>query len=298
MKPVYAIVLVLLCALPAASLQTPAAINRAKVADFYGTAEKRVGKTPERWVSVVMGDLLPPDSAVRTSAHAAILLQMPDKHSIRLGENTFLELKEVGQSRSYSFQLITGEIWSFVNKALKPAKYEVETPSTVLGVTGTVFNIAYDREKNVSRVSVNEGTVSLRQGAVTQSVAKGFETRIRPNQLQRARVLEQGPATQKVWKTLLAHENFTKPDATPKLNKDLEKTLAALKKKQEEAIAKQEEAAEKKAAQDAAKKAAQDAATQKATQQAAQKAARDAAQKAAQDAAAQKAAQKTAQKKK
>jgi hypothetical protein len=217
--PVLAI-LVLITAITASAAQQPAA-DRARVVDAYGQVQKRVSRTPEQWTAVVTGDLLPPDSAVRTGERSAILLQTPDRHSIRIGSATTLELKEVGKGNSYAFQLIAGEIWSFVNKARKPARFEVDTPTAVLGVRGTVFNIAHDVGSNESTVSVDEGIVSLNQGGVTQAVEKGYEMRVRPNQLRQARAAKHSQATKDMWKVVL-RENWAKASSTPKLNRDAE----------------------------------------------------------------------------
>jgi len=220
-------------------------VDRAKVADSYGKAEKRLTKGPDRWAAIAAGDLLAPDSAVRTTEHAGILLVMPDKHTIRVGENTNLELKEVGANNSYYFQLIGGEIWSFVNKARKPTKYEVETPSTVLGVSGTLFNISHNRNSGVSDMSVDDGVVSLRQGQVTQTVAKGFATRVRRNQLAQAKVVKQDPATKQMWKLLRAKESWTKPAANPKISQDTETEVRSLKQEHEKVVQQQQPTAAK-----------------------------------------------------
>ena len=73
----------------------------------------------------------------------------------------------MGQNNSATISsFIEGEIWSFVNKARKPTKYEVETTSTVLGVSGTLFNISHNRSTPTSLdMSVADGVVSLRQGS-------------------------------------------------------------------------------------------------------------------------------------
>jgi hypothetical protein len=93
-----------------------------------------------------------------------VLLVFSDKHAFRIGQRAEVQLKELGQSSSYSFELLGGQIWSFVNKARKPAKYEVETPSTVLGVSGTLFSVDHNSQTNESEISVADGEVSARQG--------------------------------------------------------------------------------------------------------------------------------------
>jgi hypothetical protein len=235
--------LVLLLPLPALA-QAPAAppADRATVADAYGDAQKRVSDAPERWVAVAVGDLLPPNSAVKTAGRAGMLLVLPDKHAIRVGENTRLELKEVGENRSYYFQLIEGEIWSFVNRALRPAKYEVETPSTILGVSGTLFGISFNKGTGESEMSVAAGVVSARQGAVTRAVTRGLALRVRPDQMQHAFAVRQDKSTEQMWKVFVSRETWMRPTAAPKIAKEIEADMRALRREHERAIQRQEQA--------------------------------------------------------
>lgn len=227
MKNISAAVIFLFLVGLTARAQQPTA-DRAKVADSYGQTQKRVSRTPERWAALATGDLLPPDSAVRTGEHSAVLLQMINGHAIRVGPSSTVELKEVGNNSSYSFQLIAGEIWSFVNKARRPTRYEIDTPTAVLGVRGTVFHVDYDGSANDSLVSVNEGTVALTQGGVTQSVEKGYQIRVRRNQLARARIIKHSPATQRMWKVVL-RENWARENGKAKLDHQTEGELIRLR---------------------------------------------------------------------
>jgi hypothetical protein len=247
-KPIFAIFY--LCFAAVAAIAQQPSTDRAKVADAYGQTQKRVSRTPERWAPIVVGDLLAPDSAVRTGEHSAVLVQMINGHSIRVGPSSTVELKEVGANSSYSFQLIAGELWSFVNKARRPTRYEVDTPTAVLGVRGTIFHVDYDGTANDSLVSVNEGTVSLTQGAVTQSVEKGYQIRIRRNQLARARVVKHTVATQQMWKVVL-RENWAREGGRAKLDNTAEAELIRLKLQERAAAAR---AARQEARQEAIEK--------------------------------------------
>jgi hypothetical protein len=234
-------------------LAQQAPLDRAKVLDTYGRAQKRVSQTPERWMPIAAGDLLPPDSAVRTFLRSAILLQTADRHTIRVGASTTLELKDVGKNNAYAFQLISGEIWSFVNKAKKPAKFEVDTPTAVLGVRGTVFHMRFNQNTMESAVSVNEGTVSLSQNGAKQDVESGYEMNVRPGQLAQARAAKQSMGTQRMWKAVLK-ENWVSANTTPKLDREADTELvAARQQEREEARA---AAQEEKAARRGAKAAA------------------------------------------
>jgi len=217
-------------ALTATAAQTAGA--RTRVADAYGKAEKRLSVTDTKWTPINVSDLLGPDATIRTGDNAAVILVFPDKHAFRIGEGAEVRLKEVGQNRSYSFELIKGEVWSFVNKAKKPAKYEVETPSTVLGVSGTLFSVDHDPGADESEVSVAEGEVNMRQGGATHRIGKGFMTRLRRGQVDPARLEQHNDSIRQMWEHLQQSENWTKGSDAPKLNKQTEQRLRTLKQAQ------------------------------------------------------------------
>jgi len=219
----------------------PALAEGATVADAYGAVQKRVTETPENWVPLSVGDLLPAGSAVRTSEHAGLLLLMPGRHALRVGENTRIELKEVGRDRSYFIRLIGGEIWSFVNKAMKPTRYEVETPSTILGVSGTLFSISFIPGTKESDISCDEGVVSLRQGEAVRSVSRGFAVRVHPDRLGQAWVWRQDQAMRRMWTLFRSREKWTRPGAAMKINRALEADVRTLRQEHERQVQRQQE---------------------------------------------------------
>jgi hypothetical protein len=91
------------------------------------------------------------------------LLQLAGGHMFRVGENTKVILKELGKDKSFSFQVLAGNIWSAVRTLNQPTKYEVETPSAVAGVSGTVFAVFHDLATGQTTVSTNKGTVNVQQ---------------------------------------------------------------------------------------------------------------------------------------
>jgi len=200
---------------------------QARVSDAVGTVEKKVSSSAQ-WQTVSVGDVLSPDTSLRTGTNSAILLAFPDRHVVRIGEYSELRLRELGQNSSYSFQLLNGQIWSFVNKAKKPAKYDVETPSTVLGVSGTLFHVNHDTQTNESNISVADGVVSVGRGSAVQRVQKGFQTRVRQGQTGRASVTKLDTKAREMWDHLRKSENWTKGNAAPQINRQTESRLRTL----------------------------------------------------------------------
>jgi hypothetical protein len=208
-----------------AHAQTP----RAKAADVRGRAEQRAGKRQEdRWSPIKGGDLLSADSTVRTAADSAVLLVLPDEHVVRIGENTVLDLKELGENNSFSFALLAGRIWSFVDKAKKPAKYEVETPSTILGVSGTLFSVAHDEGSDDTEVSVDEGQVRLRQGQTSKNVDAGSQLRVPRDRLEQTTPVMHTPATAAMWKAIRSEKWAAPGGGSPKLNQQAEEHARAV----------------------------------------------------------------------
>jgi hypothetical protein len=196
--------------------------------DAHGTVEKRSSAADALWQSVNVGDTLSAGSTIRTGENAAVLLLLPDKHTFRVGEGTTVALREVGANKSFSFEVMKGRIWSFVNKAKKPAKYEVETASMVLGVSGTLFSVSHDDVAGASEVSVDDGEVRVRQGELTHRMERGWQIRLERGATQPARPQRHDNPTREMWRNMRDREGWTRPAANPRLNPQMEQRLQDL----------------------------------------------------------------------
>ena len=134
----------------------------ALVKEVYGTAQKRAGPTGD-FKNINNGDILTPQTTVKTGDNAAVLLQLPGGHIFRVGEKTTVELRELGVGKSFSFNVLAGAVWSAVRKVNQPTKYEIETPSAVAGVSGTLFSVFHDVDSGETTVSTNNGQVDVQQ---------------------------------------------------------------------------------------------------------------------------------------
>jgi len=102
---------------------------------------------------------------VRTGPDGAAILAWMDGTKVHMGPNTELEVMKCfskkGQDISL-FKLKGGEIWSRISKRLsRESKFEVETPSAVAGVRGTIFSLAVTPSGG-ARLSVFSGRVDLK----------------------------------------------------------------------------------------------------------------------------------------
>lgn len=223
----------LLVAIVAASARAQSADGQARAADVRGTAERRVAASPEQWTRLAIGDVVPVSSAVRTGTDSAVLLSLPDQHVIRIGENATVEIKTIGQDHSFSFALLAGRIWSFVDKAVRPARYEVETGSVILGVSGTLFSVERDAATDELDASVRDGEVRLRRARLQKTLAKGLQIRVAGGRLGPATPRQQTKATLAMWKAVGSSEKWAKPHGELRLNKAIDESARGIRKERQ-----------------------------------------------------------------
>lgn len=201
------------------------AADKAKVMDSYGTVQKRASATAA-WENVNVGDLLAVSASVKTGANAAVLLQLPDAHVMRLGPSTTMEIKQVGKDKNFLFNVAGGKVWSFVQSASRPTKFEVETPSAVAGVSGTLFSVFHDEESNETTVSTDEGEVNVRHGDKTVKVGKGNLGRFAHTaaggtpRSDVGKAMEQPEKMKALWQHMREHENWMSTGGGHKLDRD------------------------------------------------------------------------------
>jgi hypothetical protein len=132
----------------------------ARIADAFGSVEKKLpGSTTFRPLSV--GDRVPVATVLRTANDAALLVELPDKHVVRVGANSTVVLNQLGQDKQFALKVLSGQVWALVKKANHPTKFTVETSSGVAGVTGTFFAVGLDQETQEMIVSTGEGSVEV-----------------------------------------------------------------------------------------------------------------------------------------
>ncbi len=112
-------------------------------------------------------------------------ISAPPKSKIRLGDGSVIELEDGGafqidecdtnETRVFLGEKV-GSFWAHVKKAVAGSdkKFEVVTERAVAGVRGTIFEVAYDKAKQQTKVSVEESSVYLkgRNGAKGKVIVK------------------------------------------------------------------------------------------------------------------------------
>lgn len=173
---------VLYCACAAAQ-QTPAAAVSvpyagATISDFKGKVSIQL--PAHAFAAPTRGEVLPPDTTVNTD-EGRLLLRLSDGSDILVRSHTKLILKQPETSGWKYFQLMIGRVRTSIQKHLggTPA-FQIGTPSAVISVRGTKFDVEVDR-RGFTEVDVDEGVVELE--AVTgrgESVLinAGFSSRV------------------------------------------------------------------------------------------------------------------------
>jgi hypothetical protein len=101
------------------------------------------------------------------------VVSAPPKTRIRLGDGSVIELErggkfEIADCEKNATVIELNEtlrsIWIHVKKAVAGSdrKFDVVTERAVAGVRGTIFEVSYNKRKQLTRVSVEESSVSLR----------------------------------------------------------------------------------------------------------------------------------------
>jgi FecR protein len=183
-KPFFTIIIgiALLYASAAAQEKPPAAINApyagATISDFKGKVSVQL---PAQALSApVRGEILPPETTVSTD-DGRLLLKLGDGSDILVRPHTKLVLKQPETSGWKYFQMMIGRIRTSIQKRLGGAPaFQIGTPSAVISVRGTRFDVEVDR-RGYTEVDVDEGVVELEsvngQGESVMITA-GFSSRV------------------------------------------------------------------------------------------------------------------------
>jgi len=105
-----------------------------------------------------LGQALHPGDSVRTGKDSRAELGFGDGTTVRLGENSRFYIESADSSRI--FKLSWGRFFAKVSKLTAKSTFQVETPTAVAGVRGTVFRVDI-AEDSSSTVAVEEGEVEI-----------------------------------------------------------------------------------------------------------------------------------------
>ncbi|HKV93487.1 MAG TPA: FecR family protein [Candidatus Angelobacter sp.] len=173
---------VLYCISAVAQQAPPAAVSApyagATISDFKGKVSIQL---PAKTFSApTRGEILPPDTTVSTE-DGRLLLKLSDGSDILVRSHTKLVLKQPETSGWKYFQMLIGRVRTSIQKRMGGAPaFQIGTPSAVISVRGTKFDVEVDR-RGFTEVDVEEGTVELEAlSGLGESVmiSAGFSSRV------------------------------------------------------------------------------------------------------------------------
>jgi hypothetical protein len=180
--------IVLFCACALAQEASPsvsAPYAGATVSDFKGKVSIQL---PARAFSAPLrGEVLPPDTTVSTE-EGRLLLKLSDGSDVLVRPYTKLLLKQPETNGWKYFQLLLGRVRTQIQKRIggSPA-FQIGTPSAVISVRGTKFNVEVDR-RGFTEVDVDEGVVELEAATgrgEAVMITAGFSSRVGMEQVDR-----------------------------------------------------------------------------------------------------------------
>ncbi len=106
----------------------------------------------DNWRKLQVNALLKPGDKVRVLENGRLELVLDNRSVLRLAGNSTLELKEVERrpkKENYRFSLSVGKMWTRITRLLGfGSKYQVETPTAITAVQGTVYDLDVDANRH------------------------------------------------------------------------------------------------------------------------------------------------------
>jgi hypothetical protein len=153
----------LACNLSGASVtetETPIAVARtAELSELQLEVQAQVTSN-ENWQLANEGSQIETSGAVRTGNDSRVRVDISDGTLIRLGADTLFTLLELSPSMDdpiTRFKLEAGKVWIEVTSALGGGLFEIETPSGVSAVRGSLMSVEYDPVTGELTVTCLEG---------------------------------------------------------------------------------------------------------------------------------------------
>ena len=117
----------------------------------------------EEWKKAVINEGLVSGDKVKTLDESRGEVAFADGSIIRIDANSNLdivELKKEKAGQAATAKVWSGKVWASVNKASKKTKFELESPTAVAAVRGTVFRMTVADDKT-TKVAVYSGEVKV-----------------------------------------------------------------------------------------------------------------------------------------
>lgn len=160
------------------SAPSAVAIAGATIAEWRG--DVHLSLPGQSTSNPLRGEQLPAGTILDTGS-GRLLLRLTDGSEVLVRSHTRLQLQQPSLSDPTYLQLLLGRIRALVNKRTGgAAPFELGTPSAVIAVRGTEFDVEVNR-RSVTEVDVMDGLVEVSgrsPGAGSVLLEPGFSTRV------------------------------------------------------------------------------------------------------------------------
>ncbi|MBF8281530.1 MAG: FecR protein [Anaerolineales bacterium] len=157
-------------ATPGAGGSTGSETRSANISEIRNTVEARESDSAD-WQTADTGEQIAEGGGVRTGDESRARLDIsPDKTVLRIAPNTEFKLEALSPEPTdpvTKFVLDAGKLFVRVTKALGGGSFEVETPTGVATVRGSLMSAAYSRDDGRLIVTCLEGECRLGDAART-----------------------------------------------------------------------------------------------------------------------------------
>lgn len=159
---------------------TETSARSAQISEIKNDATKRETETVE-WQAAAEGDEINSGGGVRTGDESRVRIDISDGTIVRIAPNTeftLLELSPIATDPVTRLQLEVGKVFVRVTRALGLGTFEIETPSGVATVRGSLMSAEYDEATGRFLITCLEGECRLAAGDVFTDLTEGQQTEI------------------------------------------------------------------------------------------------------------------------
>ncbi len=173
-KPLFFIIILILLVIGGVFLYRSKFIYRSvKVDDYDGNVDlERKGKETD----IFEGLKLIPDDEVTTGKKGSILLFIDSDKELLASEETCFTINAVGNEKKgkVTIDLKYGKALATIDDELSDdSEFRIKTPNATCSVRGTKYQVAYDRQRAMTRVDVYRGVVNVKAGTNSMDVKAG-----------------------------------------------------------------------------------------------------------------------------
>lgn len=159
---------------------TAAPARSAQISELKNDVTKRETDIID-WQSAAEGDEINTGGGVRTGDESRVRIDISDGTIVRIAPNTEFALLELSPTETdpiTRLKMETGKVFVWVTKALGLGTFEIETPSGVATVRGSLMSAQYERDTGRFLITCLEGECRLAMGEVFTDLTEGQQTEV------------------------------------------------------------------------------------------------------------------------